>query len=769
MSSSDATTMAVDRNQIKIQLRNLREWRHEYHNGTPLVSDAVFDDVEDQVRSAVSELPDGDALRAEIVAFLAEVGAPVPGEEEGIEVGDFLMQAPVTPAAPAAAASSGAAGAHWVKVKHRAPAGSLNKAQSPNELLDWHAGCLRLIGLGNNPFVLGTQVRTVQIDNPSTDWSADQATLRRFGVIGTLRATSNSHGTCFEVEHDDDSTTAWYEPRELDGPQVVRGTWSEKLDGISILMYYVGGYLRLAVTRGDGDVGEDITRNVLRMKGVVSHIPGLDGDVRGEIILTKSDHQAHFPTYANPRNAASGIAKRIDGAGCEHLTVVVYRLRKTSGTRSLTSKATELRVLSRLGARVPNWGVFVTLTEANQVYNNYVSHKRASLDYEIDGLVYEVDSQTHMDTLGDLNNRPRGAVAFKFPHDQKPTVIRDITWQVGNTGRITPVAIFDVVSLAGANVTNASLHNLSNIAKILAPAKRDNFIVGDMILVSRRNDVIPFVESLVTACVDPTARPLAKPEVCPSCGTEVKRDGEYLVCPNTEMCTAQISGAVKRWVAGLGLKGWGDAIIDALCDQGYVSDPADLYTLDAGELAEIQMGGRRLGSTADTILAELNAKGRDLPIHVFIGSLNIPLCSRSTCLTIADAGFDSLAKMRAASATAIAAIPGMGTGRGDAFADGMVDKATLIDKLIANGVNIRAKAIGSLTGKSFCFTGFRDSDLQEKIEGLGGTMKSSAVKGLTYLVAQDPTSNSGKSQKARSQGTDIIGIEDAWTLAGGRP
>lgn len=259
------------------------------------------------------------------------------------------------------------------------------------------------------------------------------------------------------------------------------------------------------------------------------------------------------------------------------------------------------------------------------------------------------------------------------------------------------------------------------------------------------------------------------PTICPACRTALTRDGEYLVCPNTDMCSAQISGAVKRWIAGLGLKGWGDAIVDALCDQGYVSDPADLYTLDAGELAEVEMGGRRIGSTADTIIDELNKKGRELPLHVFVGSLNIPLCSRSTCQTIADAGFDSLDKMRAATMTEIAAIPGMGAGRGQAFTDGLVAKKAVIDRLLANGVQIKVKATGTLTGKSFCFTGFRDADLEAKIESLGGIMKSSAVKGLTYLVAQDPTSNSGKAQKARQQGTDIIGIDDAWNLAGGRP
>lgn len=742
--------MSVDRTTLKVQLRNLREWRLEYFNGTPLVSDAIYDDVEDQVRAGGLDLPDGDPLRVEIADFLAGVGAPVQ--------------------------SGGPAPAHWLKAKHTAPAGSLNKAQTLPEFKGWHSDCLRMLGKVVNPFILGAQVRTFAIPNPSTDWMP--GTLRRFGVDGIITKEANGHGQCFEVEHADDKTSGWYEPRELEGPNIVRGVWSEKLDGVSILLYYVGGHLKQAITRGDGAVGEDITRNVLRMKGVVPFVSGFDGDIRGEIILTKSDHAAHFPTYANPRNAASGIAKRIDGQGSEHLTVVHYRLRRTA--KPISTKVTELKVLERIGAKVPNWGVFCTADEANTVYQWYVHGSRARLDYDIDGLVFEVDNQTLFDDLGELNSRPRAAVAFKFPHDQKTTILRDIQWQVGNTGRITPVAIFDEVLLAGARVTNASLHNLSNIAKILqapspsgqpvmfATPRGDHFVAGDQILVSRRNDVIPGVEAIVQGSLLASATPLLPPTTCPACSTTLTRDGEYLVCPNNDMCSAQISGAVKRWVAGLGLKGWGDAIIDALCDGGWVSEPADLYALDAGELAEVEMSGRRIGSTADTILAELNAKGREIPLHVFVGSLNIPLCSRSTCQTIADAGYDSLDKMRAATDTEIAAIPGMGAGRGQAFTEGLVSKASVIDKLLANGVKIKVKATGTLTGKSFCFTGFRDGDLEAKIEGLGGAMKSSAVKGLTYLVAQDPSSNSGKAQKARAQGTTIIGVDEAWDLAGGR-
>jgi DNA ligase (NAD+) len=374
--------MPVDPNTVRLQLKNLAEWREAYYNGNAMVSDAIYDAIEDEVREASAELPAGDPLKAEIDAFLAKVGAPVPG---------------------------GSAGDHWVKAKHKAPMGSLNKAQVESEMRDWF------------------KVKT-----------------------GTL-------------------------------------VWSDKCDGISIALYYENGDLVQAVTRGDGVEGEDITRNVRTMKGVVPRIKGLTGFVRGEIVLRKTDWKAHFPTYSNPRNAAAGISKRIDGQGSEHLTVLHYQIVRFDG-KTIPAKNVELQVLQAVVATLPNWGVVATVDEIQAIYQSYVGSKRDALDYDIDGLVIEYDALDVRDSLGELNNRPRGAVAYKFPHESKPTILRGIRWQVGNTGRITPVAEFDTISLAGAKISQASLHNVTRVQKL-------KLFVGCRIMVSRRNDVIPMVES----------------------------------------------------------------------------------------------------------------------------------------------------------------------------------------------------------------------------------------------------------------------------------
>jgi len=670
----------TDRNQLKVQLRNLREWREAYYNGSALVTDAVYDDVEDQVRAAAKDLDDTDKLKLEIEEFLAGVGAAV------------VDDAAVDPTSK------------WTKVKHKQPMGSLNKAQTGDEVTDWLMKSLAKLG----------------------------------GVS-------------------------------------VNGVWSDKCDGISVGLDYEDGKLVRAATRGDGEIGEDITRNVMKMQGVVPFIKGFTGFIRGEIVLRKSDWQAHFPGYANPRNAASGIAKRYDGQGVEHLTVLHYKMVRATG-KALPNKLAEFKVMAHLGCGMPSFGPFTSLDDITALYKRYVDGDREALDYDIDGLVLEFNDPEHMETLGEHNLRPRGGIAYKFPHDKKVSVLRGVEWQVGNSGRITPVAVFDKVNLAGANVTNASLHNISNIDRLVAAVGQDSLFEGDQIVVSRRNDVIPYVEEVLQTNVladaqsDPNYEPpvLEVPKVCPVCGTDLTREGEFLVCPNDEQCPAQIAGSIKVWVKKLGLKGVGTSLIDSLCDQGILKDAADLYKLDEGELSAVQMDGRRVGGTARIVCDAIYSK-MDLPIHVFVGSLNISLCSRSTVKTIADAGYDTLDKMRTATVAQIASIPGMGTGRAEAFVGGLKSKSDLIDRLLANGVTIQAPATGAFKGLTVCMTGFRDADMTSAIESQGGTVKSGVSKNLSILVAKDPKSTSGKAKKARSYGVEVIGQDEMWNRLGGRP
>lgn len=516
---------------------------------------------------------------------------------------------------------------------------------------------------------------------------------------------------------------------------------TEKLDGISLHCKYEYGKLVQAITRGDGTTGEDITRNVLRMKGVPKEIPAFTGSLRGEIVLLKSAHNAYFPDYANPRNAASGIAKRHDGKGCEHLTVMFYQV--VDGP--FGTELEQFEWLEERGLRVPTWIVGAPVAE----WLRYQESVRDNLDYDIDGLVIRINDLTVQASLGDKDGRPRGAIAFKFPASSKETTLRAIEWQVGGTGRITPVAVFDAVNLLGAKVTNASLYNVRNIRNL-------GVSVGSRILVSRANDVIPTVMSVT----EPSGEPLVVPAQCPCCGTPTEQEGEYLVCPNQETCPAQAEGRIKRYIVALDVKEWGDVLIERLVQSKKVVTPVDLYRLTPAVLASLD----RITPTLGAKLLDLLWAKNDLSIETLLGALSIPLCQSSTIQMVTDAGHETWEAIQGLSRQDIQAIPGLGPVKAAALFDWIHGPGKLlVADLLGVGVRIKARQKGRFTGHSFCFTGSmtrKRSDLEALVVDQGGTVKSSVGKGLTYLVMADPNSTSSKAQAARKNGTRCISEED---------
>ena len=324
-----------------------------------------------------------------------------------------------------------------------------------------------------------------------------------------------------------------------------------------------------------------------------------------------------------------------------------------------------------------------------------------------------------------------------------------------------------MVSLAGANVKQASLHNISNITSVAKTGGETDLRPGDRVLVSRRNDVIPYVESLVQPALNGGAA-FQTPTFCPECGCGVAREGEYLVCPNAGGCPAQASGSIKRWVKKVGILGLGDRTIDGLCEANAISDIGDLYTLDPQVARNIELDGRKIGTSAFTFLKNVSDK-KELPLHVIVGSLGIPLMGRSMVKRIVDAGYDTLNLMAAATVRELAVIPDMGQSKAEAFHKGFHARIPLIKKLLASGVTVKAKVVGGLSGIGVCMTGFRDAAMSEAIEEQGGAVKSGVSKNTNILVCKDPTSTSGKAVKARKLGVEIITPDEMWNRLGGRP
>ena len=620
----------------------ISEARAAYYAGTPSITDAQFDALEDSLRALDPNHP-----------VLGGVGA--------------------TP-------SSG-----WTKVAHKTPMGSLNKAQDESAMLHWFQTTV-----GNSPDVV---------------------------IV-------------------------------------------DKLDGISISLRYDKGVLTQAATRGDGFTGEDITRNVRLMKGVPADLGDWSGYVRGEIVCYKDDFNAHFQGDSNPRNTAAGTAKRqSDPSKCKHLTVVAFDMIPDVGV--LTHKDQELQALSGAGFTTPSWITAQQGTvQIQSIYDAYVRSDRDALPYEIDGLVLILNDTSDWKRVGEKNHRPAGSIAYKFPHEAQSTTLRAIRWQVGNSGRVTPVAEFDALDLAGASVKQASLHNVANIGRL---TDGNGFMEGACILVSRRNDVIPYVEALISQ--DSTADELEAPHECPECNTLLGMVGEYLMCPNDTDCPAQTLGAMRRWIKKVGVLHFGDAMLSAVVDAGMVSTIPDLYRLDANNVGHLDMDGRRVGGAAKRALTSLNSL-KTLPLETYVGSLGIDLCGRRMVRKLVAAGMTDLNALATATVQELSAVPGFGQDKALAFRAGFDARKEIIIGLHAVGVTpapyeAPAAPTGSArAGQAVCFTGVRDKALEAAIAAAGGRIASSVSRNVTVLVCKDPSSTSGKAQKARDLGIEVIGLED---------
>ncbi len=294
------------------------------------------------------------------------------------------------------------------------------------------------------------------------------------------------------------------------------------------------------------------------------------------------------------------------------------------------------------------------------------------------------------------------------------------------------------------------------------------------ILVSRRNDVIPYVEALVSQ--DLKKDEFEAPHDCPECGFNLKMDGEYLVCgnegdgPGSSGCPAQILGGIRRWVKKIGVLHFGDRLIEAVVEAGMVKTIPDLYRLDEQAMAALSLNGRRVGGAAKRALGSLHAH-KTLPLDTFVGSLGIPLCGRRMVGMLMDAGICDLNMLSQATESQLARVPGFGVDKARAFRVGFDSRKDTILGLYAVGVTAaphepKTSTSGVLSGVSVCMTGFRDKSMESAIGAAGGTVKFSVGKTLGILVAKDPNSKSGKAHKARTFGVEVIGPDEMWTRLG---
>ena len=566
-----------------------------------------------------------------------------------------------------------------------------------------------------------------------------------------------------------------------------------KLDGASLEMQYQDGKLVRAVTRGDGTIGDEITPNVLKMKGVRPALPeDFTGGVRGEVLMPHAIHDSRYADKANCRNAANGLMKRKDGEGSGDLIVICYDALGDSpaaqvkaaragagrpakpgrtavqaglfddagpgtadGGRSLpfADELEKLEWLKRMGFETVPLVVCRTPEEVID-YRAKVMEIRPGLPYDIDGLVVK---PRRIDPEDMKRARPERQIAFKFSLEEAVTTLRSVEWSESGAS-YTPIAVVDPVRLAGTTVQRANLCNTNIISGL-------GLRIGSRVVITKRGEIIPKIESLVE---NPAGtRAIEVPSIC-ACGTKLIDEGTRLYCPNPA-CPKKLEHRIEKWLQVLDIKDFGSVIVRQLLDSGRVKSIPDLYTLKPGELAEYD----RMGDTlARKILHNLDAK-RELSLPEFIAGFDIEGIGELIAEKAVDAGFDTLEKLRAASPEDLSAVFGLGEITAKVILDGLADSAAEMDALLRPGIiRIKSKpAGGPLEGRSFCFTGelhsMKRAEAEAAVKALGGSAKSSVTKDLSYLVTNDPGSGSDKNKKAAQYGVAVI-TEDAFLALIGR-
>jgi len=519
----------------------------------------------------------------------------------------------------------------------------------------------------------------------------------------------------------------------------------EKLDGLSIGCEYVNGKLVKSPLRGNGYEGEDILSNVLKMKGVVSNLGNFTGTLRGEIVLTKSDFNSHFKETKNPRNTASGVCRRLDGEGSEHLTLIFYQM---YGDHNFTKESEILDYLKSNNINVPNYKICNTDKEVNQFWQDYQNSVRDSLNWEIDGLVVVINDINVQNSLGEHNLRPKGKMAFKFANQFIKTTVKNITWTIGNSGRVTPICWVEPVNLLGSTVSKASVYNIAYINQL-------GLDIGAEVLICKANEIIPKIEKVVKS----TGTIVNIPTHCHECNNKLEMQGEYLTCTNVSSCPAHLTGRIENWVSELNLLEFGGSLISKLVDSGKVKDVSDLYLLSVEDLASLErMGEKSAQKCFDILWSNI-----ELPIDLLLGALSIPMIGRSTIKLVVASGCDTLDKFYQASVEDFEKIDGLGPVKAKSLFDGLRNNKDLINRLLANGIEIKEKIQGVLSGKSIAFTGEmvnKRAILEKMASDAGANVKNSVGKGLNFLVINDLNSTSSKAVNAKKFGTSLISEND---------
>lgn len=545
-----------------------------------------------------------------------------------------------------------------------------------------------------------------------------------------------------------------------------------KLDGAAVSLLYESGELVRAATRGDGTTGEDITHNVRTIDAVPLRLFGDDYpatlEVRGEVFMPKAGFDAYNKkardagekTFVNPRNAAAGTLRQLDPRMTAErpLDIYVYSVGLVEGGELPARHSAVLQRLHDWGLKTCPESKVVKGVDGCLAFYHAVGERREALPYEIDGVVYKVDSLRQQRELGFVSRAPRWAIAHKFPAQEELTTVEGVEFQVGRTGAVTPVARLEPVFVGGVTVSNATLHNIDEL-------HRKDVRVGDTVIIRRAGDVIPEVVNVIAARRPKGTRRVKLPTSCPVCGSAVLReDGEAVArCTGGLFCDAQRAESLKHFVSrkAMDVEGFGAKLIEQLVAVDRVHTPADIYQLTKEELASLE----RMGDKSASNLIESIEKSKATTLARFLFALGIREVGEATAAGLA-AHFGNLEGIEQATEEQLLEVPDVGpvvATRIRTFFDephnvGVIKRLQESGVVWPDAVPQRAVVEGPLSGKTFVLTGSLSGMTRDEAKALiqqrGGKVTGSVSKKTDYLVFGDKAGS--KLSKAEDLGVGTI-------------
>ncbi len=552
-------------------------------------------------------------------------------------------------------------------------------------------------------------------------------------------------------------------------------TTEPKIDGLAISLTYEDGVLVRGATRGDGQIGEDVTQNLRTIGSIplrIDKAPELI-EVRGEVYLpiaafkalNERRAEAEEPTFANPRNSAAGSIRQLDPslAAERPLSTWIYGIGAVRGL-DLATHMDEVEWLDERGFKVNPDTQHHAGVEGVVKRCHRWEERREALDYEIDGVVVKVDERALWRELGVVGREPRWAIAWKFPPTTATTTMNRVVWNVGRTGHLVPFAMLEPVHVGGVTVTTATLHNEEDL-------ERKDVREGDEVVVMRAGDVIPQVVSPKLPRKNPRARKPKPPKKCPACKTPTeKREGVFTICPNRTGCPGQSFQHVKHFVSkgAMDIDGLGEKQALTFLQQEVIADVADIYDLTEERLIELD---RFAETSARNLVAAIDAS-RQRPFKRVLYALGLPGVGYVTAEALAD-HFGSIDALREADPEQIEEVEGVGPIMAVQIAESLADEPTwsLVEKLKRKGLRLEADESerraggGPLEGKTVVLTGTLPELTREEaaalVKAAGGKVTNSVSKKTDYVVAGE--SPGSKLAKAEDLGTEIL--DEAGLLA----